>query len=295
MDYTHLKDLRNSYPADTTHPASSFYEKKEGYIRRYGIQRDISYIDIDTYPLDKLKTLSADLYPYIDFQFIIQFYDESMGFVEEWTSAPFKKLLELAVKENNPYFNKFSVPVIPLNYGELKDYHRTNQFSIGENYAETTVTKTIATIEEMIVHIQWLVVFTDQFRSTQIGNIIKDKKYPIDGIGSWISNHKPDGDLGFGWYELFKQTTTDKDFANEITEGLVPDVIEKSAPSDAALPIVPPATTTPIVIPPPVNYNPPVSSGGGGGGGGGVYYPPNHDGYNNYNNGYTSNVNYYNR
>jgi uncharacterized protein len=128
--------------------------------------------------------------------------------MEEWTSAPFKKLLELAIKENNPYFNKFTVPISPLNYGELKDYHRTNQFAIAEKYVETNVTKTIATIEEMIIHIQWLSVFTDQFRNTQVGNIINDTKYPIDGIGSWINYHKKGSDLGLGWYDYFKQTST---------------------------------------------------------------------------------------
>lgn len=294
MDYTHLQDLRNRYPADVVpnSSVSSFYEKKEGYVRRYGIDTKNTYIDIDTYPLDKLKTLDPTLYPYVDFQFIIQFYDEDAGFMEEWTSAPFKKLLELAVKENNPYFNKFTVPIIPLNYGELKDYHRTNQFAIAEKYVETDVTKTIATIEEMIIHIQWLSVFTDQFRNTQVGNIINDTKYPIDGIGSWTTYHKKGSDLGFGWYDYFKKTTTDKVFANDITEGLVPDIIEKSKPSDEAFPIQPPVTTTPIVIPPPINNNPPVS-GGGGGGGGGVYYPPNYnDGYMG---GYSPNVNYYNR
>ena len=263
MNYIHLKDLRNSYPVTGSADVSSYYEDKGEYIRRYGIDKNNSYIDIFTYPIDKLKTLDPITYPYVDFSYIIQFYDEDLGFVEEWTSAPFKKLLETAQKEKNPYFNKFTVAVIPINYGELKDYHRHNKFTIGEKYAEVNVTKTISTIEDMVLHIQWLSVFTDQFRSTNSGTKINDPNYPIEGIGNWVSTHNPKGDYGFGWSNYIKQTLNDKVFADEITPGLVPDTIPKTKPSINSIPIQPPATTLPaeeppvrkVSVEPPVYYN----------------------------------------
>lgn len=263
MDYIRLRNLRNSYPVTGSADVSSYYEDNGEYIRRYGNDRNNAYIDIFTYPIDKIQTLDPIKYPYVDFSYIIQFYDDTTGIVEEWTSAPFKKLLELAKKEKNPYFNKFSVAVIPINYGELKDHHRKNKLTIGEKYAEVEVTKTISTIEDMILHIQWLTVFTDQLRNTNSGIKIDDPKYPIDGIGTWRSTHNPKGDYGYGWEKYLKQTLTDKVFADEITQGLVPEVIPQRPPSPNASPIQPEPTQLPAVEPPvrktsvepPVYYN----------------------------------------
>jgi hypothetical protein len=252
MDYKRLPNLRNSYPAETNTDVSAFYEDKGEYIRRYGIDRDNAYIDLFTYPIDKIRTLDPADYPYVDFAFILQFVDEENGFIEEWTSAPFKKLLEEAKKEKNPYFNKHSVAVIPLDYGDLKNYHRRNKFSIGEKFAEVEITKTISTIEDMILHIQWLTVFTDQFRSTNVGARINDPKYPIDGIGSWNSYHDPTGTFGFEWSTLLKDTLSDKTFAEEIAaESLVPDVLPKSIANEKSLPIKSEPTQLPAIEPTP--------------------------------------------
>lgn len=252
MDYTRLQNLRNTYPAVQNTDVSAFYEDKGEYIRRYGIDRDNAYIDLFTYPIDKIRTLDPVEYPYVDFAFILQFVDEENGFIEEWTSAPFKKLLEEAKKEKNPYFNKHTVAVIPLDYGDLKNYHRKNKFSIGEKYAEVDITKTISTIEDMILHIQWLTVFTDEFRSTNVGTRISDPKYPIDGIGSWSSYHDSTGTLGFEWSTLLKDTLTDKVFAEEIAvESLVPDVLPKSIANEKSLPIKTQPTQLPTIEPTP--------------------------------------------
>jgi hypothetical protein len=257
MNYKRLSSLRNSYPAVSNTDVSSYYEDKGEYTRRYGNDRDNAYIDLFTYPIDKIQTLDPVTYPYVDFSFIVQFYDEKEGFVEEWTSAPFKKLLEEAKKEKNPYFNKFTVAVIPIDYGDLKNHHRKNKLAIGEKYAEVEVTKTISTIEDMLLHIQWLSVFTDQFRSTNVGNKIDDPKYPIDGIGSWVSKHNPTGDFGVGWDKYLKQTLEDKVFADETTsDTLIPDVIKKTKPSEKSLPIKAEPTPLPVEEPNPKNIPP---------------------------------------
>lgn len=257
MDYKRLKNLRNSYPAVSNTDVSAYYEDNGNYIRRYGNDKNNSYIDFFTYPIDKIRTLDPIQYPYVDFAFILQFVDEENGFVEEWTSAPFKKLLEEAIKEKNPYFNKHSVAVIPIDYGDLKNHHRKNKLTIGEKYAEVEITKTISTIEDMILHIQWLTVFTDQFRSTNVGSKISDPKYPIDGIGSWISNHNPTGTFGFEWDTLLKQSLKDKIFAEDITtDSLIPDVLEKSKPTEKSLPIKSEPTQLPTVEPTPPNVPP---------------------------------------
>ena len=124
MDYTRLENLRNTYPAQTTtdlNNIKTFYSKEEGFVRKYGKDKSNSYIDFKTYPINKINVLDPIIYPYIDFKFIIQFYDKEAGFMEEWTSAPFKKLLLKAQEDGNPYFNKFTVPIIPIDYGELKN------------------------------------------------------------------------------------------------------------------------------------------------------------------------------
>jgi len=264
MDYKRLQNLRNSYPAVSNTDVSAYYEDKGEYIRRYGVDKNNAYIDLFTYQIDKIRTLDPIKYPYVDFAFILQFVDEENGFIEEWTSAPFKKLLEEAKKEKNPYFNKHTVAVIPIDYGDLRNHHRKNKLVIGEKYSEVEITKTISTIEDMILHIQWLTVFTDQFRSTNVGSKINDPKYPIDGIGSWISKHNPAGSYGFEWDTLLKQTLNDKVFADDITpESLIPDVLPKSNPSSTSLPIkseptqLPSVEPTPKDVPPqqPVYYN----------------------------------------
>jgi hypothetical protein len=264
MDYKRLQNLRNSYPAVSNTDVSAYYEDKGEYIRRYGVDKNNAYIDLFTYQIDKLRTLDPIKYPYVDFAFILQFVDEENGFIEEWTSAPFKKLLEEAKKEKNPYFNKHTVAVIPLDYGDLRNHHRKNKLVIGEKYAEVEITKTISTIEDMILHIQWLTVFTDQFRNTNVGSKINDPKYPIDGIGSWISKHNPTGTFGFEWDTLLKQTLNDKIFADDITpDSLIPDTLPTSKPSSTSLPIkseptqLPSVEPTPRDVPPqqPVYYN----------------------------------------
>jgi hypothetical protein len=252
MDYIRLNNLRNTYPAVSNTDASPYYDDNGNYITRYGLDKQNVYLNYDKFSLETLQVLNPIDYPYVDFAFIVQFFDDETGVIEEWTSAPFKKLLEEALKENNPYFNRYSVTIIPINYGELKNHHKKNKFAIGEKYAEVEVTKTISSIEEMLLHIQWLTVFTDQFRNTNSGIKINDPKYPIDGIGNWKSVHNPKGDYGFGWSKYVKQTLNDKVFAEEIASNkLVPDVIPPRVPSDLSLPIQTPATPTPTEEPKP--------------------------------------------
>jgi hypothetical protein len=252
MDYTRLENLRNTYPAQTTadlNNIKTFYSKEEGYVRKYGKDRTNIYLDFKTYPLDKLNVLDPVVYPYVDFNFIVQFYDEEVGFMEEWTSAPFKERLLKAQEDGNPYFNKFTVPIIPMDYGELKNHHRINKLSIGELYSEVSVTKTISTIEEMLLHIQWMVVFTDSFRNTESGKALTDPIYPIDGIGTYITNHNPEGTFGMGWSDYLKQTLNDKEFAIAITsDTLKPKEVNITKPSNKSLNIVqsPQAELSPI-------------------------------------------------
>lgn len=295
MDYIQLQNLRNTYPAQTTNDLNnvkSFYSKEEGYVRKYGKDRLNSYLDFKTYPLNKLNVLDPTLYPYVDFKFIVKFYDEEAGFTEEWTSAPFKKLLLKAQEDGNPYFNKFTVPIIPMDYGELKNHHRINKLSIGELYSETKVIKTISTIEEMLLHIQWLVVFTDEFRNTQSGIPVNDPIYPIDGIGTWITTHDREGTFGIGWSEYLKETLTNKEFAIAITSNtLKPKEVKITKASDNSSNIVTQPKSEPS-SPPYTDYiyPPTYSSGGYSGGGGGGTNSPGGGGYSQ--GGDINNINY---
>ena len=302
MEYTRLENLRNTYPAQTTtdlNNIKTFYSKEEFGVRKYGKDRVNNYLDFKTYPLDKLQCLDPDTYPYVDFNFIVQFYDEESEFMEEWTSYPFKELLKKAQADGNPYFNKFTVPIVPLDYGELKNYHRINKLAIGELYSETKVSKTISTIEEMILHIQWMVVFTDSFRNTESGKTLNEPIYPIDGIGTWITTHDPNGTFGFGWVDYLKQTLTDKEFAMEITaDTLKPIEVQISQPSSNSNKIVtPPASepSPPTSPSPPYtydNYRPVYSYSGYQNGG--IYYPTDYYGPGYYNDGYNSQIQFRN-
>lgn len=302
MDYTRLENLRNTYPAETTtdlNNIKSFYSKEEGYVRKYGKDRTNTYLDFKTYPLNKLNVLDPTLYPYVDFKFIVQFYDEENEFIEEWTSSPFKKLLLKAQEDGNPYFNKFTVPIIPIDYGELKNHHRINKLSIGELYSEVKVTKTISTIEEMLLHIQWLVVFTDEFRNTESGKIINDPLYPIDGIGTYITTHNPQGTFGMGWRDYLKQTLNDKEFAIAITSStLKPAEVAVTKVSDKSSNIVkqPQAEPSPPTPPqPPYTYDTYKQDYSYGGyRNGGVYYPTDYYGPGYYNDGYNSQIQFRN-
>lgn len=291
MDYIQLQNLRNTYPVETAtdlNNVKSFYSKEEGYVRKYGKDKSNSYIDFKTYPINKINVLDPTLYPYVDFKFIVQFYDEEAGFMEEWTSAPFKKLLLKAQEDGNPYFNKFTVPIIPVDYGELKNHHRINKLSIGELYSEVSVTKTISTIEEMLLHIQWLVVFTDEFRNTEFGKPISDPTYPIDGIGTYKINHNPKGTFGMGWSDYLKQTLNDKEFASAITsDTLKPKEVKVTTPSNKSVEIIQPPKTEPSTPSPiytqPANYEYSPTYSSGGSRHGGVYYPSDYYGPGYYN------------
>lgn len=257
MDYTRLQNLRNTYPAVANTDVSAYYSNNGSYITRYGLDKTNVYVNYDNFSLETLQVLNPQDYPYVDFSFIVQFQDEETGTIEEWTSAPFKKLLEEAAKENNPYFNRYSVAIIPLNFTDLKNHHKRNKLVIGEKYAEVEVTKTISTIEDMLLHIQWLTVFTDQFRNTTTGIRIDDPKYPIDGIGNFISKHNPTGTFGFEWSTLLKKALNDKIFAEELAkDSLVSDAIEKPKPSPASLPVEPQPAPLPITDPTPRDTRP---------------------------------------
>lgn len=302
MDYTRLENLRNTYPAQTTtdlNNVKSFYSKEEGFVRKYGKDRTNAYLDFKTYPLDKLQCLDPSIYPYVDFKFIVQFYDEDAGFIEEWTSYSFKELLKKALADGNPYFNKFTVPIVPINYGELKNHHRINKLAIGELYSETKVTKTISTIEEMLLHIQWLVVFTESFRNTEFGKILDEPIYPIDGIGSWITTHNPNGTFGFEWADYLKDTFNNKEFAMEQTAAtLKPAEVKISKPTSNSNKIISPPQsepTTPTLPSPPYtydNYRPTYSYSGYQNGG--IYYPTDYYGPGYYNDGNSSTIQFRN-
>lgn len=146
------------------------------------------------------------------FQFIIDF-----GNGNFYTTKSFKIKLENAERNDNPYFNVKTATIVKLDGSLLSNYPFRNKFRIGEQYAEVVVEKTITTASDMMNHIDWLVTAGKEFRSTEIGKTKTEVnargEVNISGIGSWQINHDPNGNLGFGWEELFKRTQEDKEFA----------------------------------------------------------------------------------
>ena len=97
-------------------------------------------------------------------------------------------LLSEIQSSGNPYINKSSLPIVELNKDDLKS---DIDFSVRENYSETTVTENLISIEDFAKHISWLL------DSSQ-----KELRKPSQDYGAYsvsISPYNPETDSGMGF------------------------------------------------------------------------------------------------
>ena len=135
-----LSDLRNKYPNERS--IEQNYENKGSTIEYKGRYTDNSLIfTVDD--ISELVTVANT-----SFQLIIKIDDV------EYTSPAFKNILQQSTNSGNPYIQKSSITCLSFSQEELVN---AENFIVREKYAEVNTTRNLQTIEEIIIHIDWLV------------------------------------------------------------------------------------------------------------------------------------------
>lgn len=205
MEYKRLQELRNLYPSDEETISDSFVSKNE-VITYSGIYPE-NFIEFSIVSLDDIVLGSLSTDPNISFKFIIEF--EENGELEKWTSKPFLDVLQTAIQENNPYFNKDTVVTARVNFDKLKNYWKSPKFEISEAYAEVKILDTIKTKEDIIKHINWIVSSDEDLR-------------PVSDFGKWslyTSRTVSDDTLGFPLSDKIDALSTGEE-PGEFPDGL---------------------------------------------------------------------------
>jgi hypothetical protein len=194
IKYKNLSSFNNTYPTTKVNFENNF-ESIAGSIIRRAKEDSISF---DKKNVDDIKS-----YDKVSFRFIVR-----LETGEEWTSKSLKDDLERALHvDSNPYFNRFTVPIVELNSTELTSYPFLDKFNAAELYAEVNVEETISSIEKLLLHIDWLVKQEPiELRSTKLEKELKDG---TPGIGKWNVHTDPDGKFGMEYADLLKSIGND--------------------------------------------------------------------------------------
>jgi len=158
MEYISLENLRNKYPEESL--ISQKYTRSGNTIVYSGKNQYKNKINLD-FDISNIQTV-----PNATFNFIVDI-NGSL-----YTSSNFLSLLQKASSDNNPYFQKRTVPIVKVNLNEALSELSDN--SIGEQYAEVSVTSNLDignTTEKVLKHIDWLVTDqTEGLRDIKTGN-----------------------------------------------------------------------------------------------------------------------------
>jgi hypothetical protein len=188
---TNIFEPGNNYPANELGiPKSNLVSTRLDNI----VMRGIYEVNEATYPL--LDPVKANIVPIqnTNFRFIV-----NLGSPTAYTSIGMYEDLIKAYEERNPWFSLRTVPNINLDLFYLSQYNLKNKFKVTEAYAETQVTETINTPEEILTYVDWLV-------SKNVNDI---ELKPIEELGVW--NYVPDEDLGIGLKSLYDSMIKDKE------------------------------------------------------------------------------------
>lgn len=182
------------------------------------------------------------------FQFIVD-----IGDGRYYTTQSFKNKLVAAEKAGNKYLSVKTAPIIELDGNSLLSYGLRNKFKIGEQYSEVVVTDTISGVDDILIHIDWLVTQGKEFRNTEKGKPISIAGKQIDGIGKWEINHDSEGSFGFEYEEALNRTKEDKVFAEQLGGSFTNDS-NITRPNDVTAintitGIINPNSTTPLFPP----------------------------------------------
>jgi len=97
-------------------------------------------------------------------------------------------LLSEIESSDNPYIKKSSLPIVQLNSEDLKS---DIDFTPRENYAETSITENLSSVDDLAKHISWLL------DSSQ-----KELRKPAQDYGEYnvsITSYDPTTDSGLGF------------------------------------------------------------------------------------------------
>lgn len=169
MEYINPTELENQYPSPEITLQSSYVGDVSSIT--YSGKYPKNFLKFDTVPLDDIKLGELKSDPIITFRFIVRFEDGDD--TDDWTSAEFLQDLHKGVQENQPFFNRDRVTLVTINFTELKDYWKSDKFTIAEEYAQVEVIESLTTKEKIIKHINWIVGAVEKLR-------------PVQSFGKWL-------------------------------------------------------------------------------------------------------------
>jgi len=144
MEYISLENIRNKYPEELS--VSQKYTRRGNSIVYSGKSEYSNTINLD-FDVSGINTV-----PNSSFKFIVDIGGSL------YTSPDFLNLLQNAQRENNPYFQKKTVPIVKINLGEATT--QISDQSTAEKYAEVSVTNNLNfgdTTNKILQHIDWLI------------------------------------------------------------------------------------------------------------------------------------------
>jgi len=149
MEYKTLTELRNVYPEERN--VQSSYSKENNSIKYKG-RYDENSLNFTIEDLSGISVVSGT-----SFNFILEIDGN------EYTSPQFKSFLENSISSGNPYIQKSNVTKVSFTKDELTN---AETFRTREKYAEVEITENLDTIEELVIHIDWLVSKRQTLRDT---------------------------------------------------------------------------------------------------------------------------------
>jgi hypothetical protein len=149
MAYKTLTELRNVYPEERN--VQSSYSKENNSINYKGRYNENS-LNFTIEDLSGISVVSGTT-----FNFILKIDGK------EYTSPQFKSFLENSLSSGNPYIQKSNVTKVSFTKDELTN---AETFRTREKYAEVEITENLDTIEELVIHIDWLVSKRQTLRDT---------------------------------------------------------------------------------------------------------------------------------
>ena len=245
MEYTSLENIRNKYPDELS--VSEKYTRKGNTIVYSGKSEYSNVINLD------FDISNINIAPNTSFKFIVDIGGSL------YTSSTFLNLLQNSEKENNPYFQKRTVPILKVDLSEATT--KISDQSTNEKYAEVKVTDNLNvgdTTNKILQHIDWLVSEqTEGLRDIKSGNNRVYGNYQLN-TGQYII--ESDSGLGFEFTDAVESGLGENAETGNVN---VPDTTEKESTLTKSedSQYVP---ATPI--------KPPLSTGGRGSGGGGTSF-----------------------
>lgn len=203
MRYISLDNLRNPYPLQEQKTVAETPVVSNSPIQSYERKTPDTVLSKGQKPSGDIILDAPKPSPFLTevggttFRFIIDINGK------RYTSPDFKRDLDLAYSESNPYFKEENVSVVFIDKRDITTPNR--DYKVGLLYSETSVSKIIQTDEEIVRYIDWL-------SKPLLGDPTGGKLINSNELGSWqvnISQYDPSSDSGLG-FEYTEQLENEK-------------------------------------------------------------------------------------